>query len=692
MKKQWWIFLQVIVVVAALAGSVYVALTPANSLLRWYNIDDAFYYYKVAQNILAGHGVTFDGINLSNGFHPLWMVVCLLVFWTSRINLIFPLRLLVLVSGLFNAATALLLFRLLKKHLHPLAAFLASMFWALIPSIYGKVTVHGMESSISVFFIVLLIKTASDMNAQRERAPLSFTRMFVLGLIGAGTILARLDNVFLVGIVGLFLIFGVSHVSRRYFYDLLAVAVSVISVWYLRLGAEGIFINLSAVYLMLILSLLLKPAVFYFAGLYRDFNQYSKLSGFIRQAAAAAVNAGLVFVSLSLLHHFGFGEMVSRSIILYDAILSFVLIFCLRLFTWKNESAPIQNPFRRFFTWLSSSWKAIFVNGLGYAVPIAALVGAYMLFNKFMFGTFTPVSGQIKTWWGTLSNTVYGHPNTMLSVFGLSDMGNFGPWSMVMAQVSKVTDLLVSVAPNTAQRFYNFVFMSVLIIGLVALLAILTGRQQRLLKKGFSLYLLPLLVGSLVQIAYYNLIGYQHTRSWYWLAQVVVVALLVGLVLDALFTWLDGWKPKGVFSVGVCLILVAVLLNSHLSFLLGLVPPTVSPEHASDYIAEVQELQDRTEPGDRIGMTGGGLVAYFIKDRTIVNLDGLINSAAYFNAMKSGKARDFLDALPLNYVYAKAYVITESDPYKEIFTSRLDEIGIIKGFENFTLYKYVISQ
>ncbi len=42
-------------------------------LLNWY-YDDSFFYFKIAQNV-AHHGVfSFDGINLTNGFHPLWLL------------------------------------------------------------------------------------------------------------------------------------------------------------------------------------------------------------------------------------------------------------------------------------------------------------------------------------------------------------------------------------------------------------------------------------------------------------------------------------------------------------------------------------------------------------------------------------------------------------------------------------------
>ena len=35
--------------------------------------DDAYYYFKVARNAVAGQGATFDGIHPTNGYHPLWM-------------------------------------------------------------------------------------------------------------------------------------------------------------------------------------------------------------------------------------------------------------------------------------------------------------------------------------------------------------------------------------------------------------------------------------------------------------------------------------------------------------------------------------------------------------------------------------------------------------------------------------------
>lgn len=690
LKKQWWVILQVFLVAAALAGSIYVALTPANSLLRWYNIDDAFYYYKVARNVLAGNGVSFDGINLSNGFHPLWMVVCLAVFWTSNINLVLPLRLLVIVSGLFNAATAWLLFRLLRKYLHPMAAFIAALFWALFPQIYNTGTVHGMESAVSIFFIVLLIKTVSDLQDNRDKAPLTYKKMALAGLVGALTILSRLDNLFVVAFLGLFLLFDIRRITRLFFYDEVALALSVFAVWFFRLGEVEYFKNLQAVYFMLIVALLVKPVVFYFCGLYGGVNRLSKFPRIVRQVIALVVNGVLMIGILFVAYKLEVVEMISRSIILYDALLSFLLILCLRLFNWKGQSENQQNPFAHVAEWLKTHWRTVLTAGLGYATPIAVLIGAYMAYNKLIFGTFTPVSGQVKTWWATLANTVYGHRLDLVTSLGLSSGSNIGPWSLLTSQIQTLTNEIIRGQAQPGAKVDSLVFLALILALAVVVLAILSAQQNRLIKIANRLFLIPLTLGGMVHYAYYILVGYAHTRNWYWLAETLALVLMLSLLLDAFFTWLDGITQRKILSVVVSVLLAVWLGISNAQFLQSLCPSTVTVENENDYLKEVRQVESLTESGARIGMTGGGLVGYFITDRTVVNLDGLINSRAYFEAMQKGTARDFLDAIPLNYVFGQEYVVTESDPYKGIFKDRLERIGFIRGFEGFTLFKYVL--
>ena len=39
--------------------------------------DDAFYYFEIAANLMSGHGLSFDTINLTNGFQVLWLLLLL---------------------------------------------------------------------------------------------------------------------------------------------------------------------------------------------------------------------------------------------------------------------------------------------------------------------------------------------------------------------------------------------------------------------------------------------------------------------------------------------------------------------------------------------------------------------------------------------------------------------------------------
>jgi hypothetical protein len=104
------------------------------------------------------------------------------------------------------------------------------------------------------------------------------------------------------------------------------------------------------------------------------------------------------------------------------------------------------------------------------------------------------------------------------------------------------------------------------------------------------------------------------------------------------------------------------------------------------YLSEPKYLEEHTHPGNVIGMTGGGVIAYFIQDRTIVNLDGLINGSEYFEQLQTAQAFHYLDDIHLDYVYAPQAMILESDPYGWIFDGRL---VLLEKHADFNLYRYI---
>lgn len=657
--------------------------------MNWYNSDDAFFYYKVAQNVLAGHGFTFDQINLSNGFHPLWMLVCLGVFWLSRFNLLLPLRVLVLVSGLFNVATSLLLFRFLKRHLHLAAAFLGALFWGIYPGIYNVSTILGMESSVSVFFIVLLISKAVRYLNRDEQDPYRSRDLVLLGVIGGLTILARLDNLFVVGIIGVFLLFKIKKIPALVIFDLLAITMSIFVAWILRLGSEGILANKLSIYSMLTLCLFIRPIALYFAGGYLHKKAITRLQMVFRIALAWGFAFVVEYAVLFVLFKLNITAMFSNSIILLDAAIGFAIVITVHLLLFKSVIKAENSPFITFWNWVKTHWKPVLLNGVFYGAPIALLVGSYMVFNKVTFGSFTPVSGQIKHWWSTMPNTVYARAASLLDTLGLSTGGGNGPWSILTSKIYQAAEFLSRPFGLTDINI-PFVFLCA-VVGILFVL-LMKAQNGKLARKFFAMLLPAMLIGCIIHITYYFATGYTHTRGWYWLAEMMTIILCGSLVLDGVFSAMDIAKHKIKFSFVLSLLISIVLVINHFQFITRFAPMNVSEERQAYYLAEVKELEFYTEPGSKIGMTGGGLIAYFIQDRTVVNLDGLINSLEYFNAMQNGKATEFLDAIPLDYAFGKPYMLLESDPYGSFLKNRLVEVGFIRGNESFTLFKYRIIQ
>ena len=603
MNKKLFLVLQIVLVLVALGGSLFVAFTPTSSLLNWYSIDDAFYYYKVAQNVLTGHGFTFDQINLSNGFHPLWMGVCLGVFWLSKINLMLPLRVLVVVSGLFNAATSLLLFRLLKRYIHPLAAFLGALVWGLSPSIYDSVTVHGMEAAISVFFIVLLISLAAKYNNTEVNHKTSNRMLVWLGVVGGFTILARLDNLFVVGAVGIFLLLKIKKIPTLLLFDILAISISVITAWIIRLGSAGLISNTYSVYPMLLLSALVIPIILFFTGCYQNVKSLSRRQIVLKVGIASALAFVIEYVLLFGLYKINILKMFSNSITFLAASISFILVMAVHLIFQKSFTIVSKNPFSTFGSWVKGNWKPIIWGGLSYGLPTMLIVGSYMLYNKVTFGTFSPVSGQIKHWWSTMDNTVYIHPNTILSVLGLSPSTSAGPWSLL---TSKIYAMAEGINQGFSGIATDLAFGVLFLLLTVVFLVIMRAEKGRLAGKSFSLMIPVIFVGCILHITYYTSTGYSHTRDWYWVSEMLTLVLVGSLMLDGFFSWLDGLKTQIKLSpiLSGILALLVVFLNS--SYLYKLAPFDSPDGDQSGYLDSIKELEFYTKPDSKIGMTGGG--------------------------------------------------------------------------------------
>lgn len=114
-------------------------------------LDDAFYYFKVASNFLGFGLISFDLINLTNGFHPLWLLTILPI-----VNTLSPQNFLMtvcLIQFCLYFGAALILSRLAQQK------GFAQFFYAIITiSLFTftsglRASINGLETSLHLFLL-----------------------------------------------------------------------------------------------------------------------------------------------------------------------------------------------------------------------------------------------------------------------------------------------------------------------------------------------------------------------------------------------------------------------------------------------------------------------------------------------------------------------------------------------------------
>ena len=174
---------EVILSLTVLIAHIYIAISPQTSLLRWYQTDDAFYYFVTARNVSEGLGFTFDGMNPTNGFHPLWMLICIPVFSLARFDLFLPLRLLILIQAVLSIGSGILMLRLCRKYLPEEASFVIAFFWVLSPPLHRLIAVGGVEAGLNAFSLTLLWYGLASVVDNHEEVQRKHKALLKLGVL-----------------------------------------------------------------------------------------------------------------------------------------------------------------------------------------------------------------------------------------------------------------------------------------------------------------------------------------------------------------------------------------------------------------------------------------------------------------------------------------------------------------------------
>jgi hypothetical protein len=680
MKRLDWF--EILLIVIVMSVSVYAAFADGqNFSWRWYTRDDAYYYFKVAQNISEGHGSTFDGINKTNGYHPLWMAICVPIFALARIDLVLPLRVLLLVLGGMSAATGILLYRLVGKVFVPVIGAFAAVYWVFSQTVLFRVYKQGLETGIAAFLIVLLAYRLSSFESNWRKRPVTRKELALLGVISALVIFSRLDLIFLVAFTGLWVVFRSSPIRYLMPLDIVSFAFSVLLAFAIKTGIPDYYKLETVAVTTLAVSLVIKVPLAYLFGLYMH-ERIQRIGSLLMTTALFVAGSSTILgvVMIVLARRLSFVSF-PRVTLIYDAIATFVLVLLVRLLVdglkitepTAEQGSPIRTLVRNWQPWLLDG---IVYFGVSY-VPLLI----YMVWSKFAFGTSSPVSGQIKNWWGSLSGRVYGgSARTIWEFFGIGYRGDSNAWHPVSTQLGLL-------AENWRGTFMLDVYRYVIILVAFALIfyCLLFINRNKAKTAMARLSIIPLLCGGVFQVFYYHMQGYSAYKEWYWIVQLVLIVLVISLMFGMLYTAFHRSRRFRTVVLAAVAVYGGYLAVTYASYIVSRM--THGEWAAGEPYMEISSfLEQHTEPGSIIGMTGGGNAGYFIHDRTVVNMDGLINSYQYFQLLKEKEAGPYLADMGMNYVLANIGML-DSLPYRGQYEQFLQPTGIRYGGKELSHYR-----
>jgi len=188
------ILVTALVLVFSLALNIYFVAQPFHYIITHKTPDDAYYYLKIARNIVAGKGISFDAIKPTNGFHPLWLLLITPFMFLSQ-NMIRLVYVVLSLGVILNFASLLVFYKLLDVLKCNLFSFVtAFVLFAFSP--FLVLANSGLETPLSILFITLTLLSLSKIMLAENEPKLKAYIWF--GLIAGLTLLARLDNIFFI--------------------------------------------------------------------------------------------------------------------------------------------------------------------------------------------------------------------------------------------------------------------------------------------------------------------------------------------------------------------------------------------------------------------------------------------------------------------------------------------------------------
>ena len=178
-----------------------VALLPSDFLVMYIFPDDAYYYFEIAKNLARKGIVSFDTINPTNGFQPLWLLL-LTPLYSLGMDNITSLRFLILYQGVINMFTIYFVYKVISILFSKRTAFFSGIFYAFTPFIF-QINIQGCEASLNGFILIICIYYLITQNFKK----INYKKVITIGFLLSMLFIIRIDNIIFIISILFWLIF-----------------------------------------------------------------------------------------------------------------------------------------------------------------------------------------------------------------------------------------------------------------------------------------------------------------------------------------------------------------------------------------------------------------------------------------------------------------------------------------------------
>jgi len=175
-------------------------------------IDDGMYYPKIALNLASRGILSFDGVTMTNGFHPLWMIILIPLYFLVS-EPILALRFTFVYIFLILTICCFLLSKICRNlKFSPSGTFVA--FFVIILNLRSFTIFYSLlESHVVLLAYLLYIHYSLTVADKRFTVPIY---SFINGLLIGFCFLARLDSCLLAIGYGFVLVYRLSTRRQRW--------------------------------------------------------------------------------------------------------------------------------------------------------------------------------------------------------------------------------------------------------------------------------------------------------------------------------------------------------------------------------------------------------------------------------------------------------------------------------------------